>query len=56
MVESTNGARRLPRNITPSQEAWELAKDMAWKLKMSVSELFDKLVIDEQRRNRAMTE
>lgn len=57
--------KRLRRSITPDQEAWALATELAAEDKSSVSQLFDQLVngeasrrdrVDKRSRQRADTE
>src|SRR5687768_7679532 len=55
MSESTRmrtmGAeRRRSHNITTEDATWEIATELARRSKISVSQLFDRLVLDEARR------
>ena len=46
--------KRLRRSITPDQEAWDLATELAAEDKSSVSQLFDRLVEAEADRRDAL--
>ena len=46
--------KRLRRSITPDQEAWALATELAAEDKSSVSQLFDRLVEAEADRRDAL--